>query len=67
MKTSIITEVSVCRECHGHAEEKFSGDEGWTICNDCGAIECGYKTMYECQDCLQLYTEEVTTCDCETT
>lgn len=56
-------EVEVCRECHGHAEEKFSGDEGWTVCDDCGMVEGGYTTMYFCTKCEENKHEPK--CDCQ--
>jgi hypothetical protein len=31
--------------CCGSLEigERFAGDEGWTVCSDCGAVEQGYR------------------------
>ena len=38
--------ISVCAEC-GSPDccEVFSGDEGLTICPDCGATEQGYREL----------------------
>jgi hypothetical protein len=30
---------SICAECYGQASQKFSGDEGWTVCSMCQAVE----------------------------
>jgi hypothetical protein len=48
----IMREVPTCVDC-GSFEigEKWSGDEGWTICDDCGAIEQGYKYLDICSKC----------------
>lgn len=46
-------DVATCA-CCGSIEigEKFSGDEGWTVCSDCGAVEQGYVylTMSEAKE-----------------
>lgn len=31
--------VVVCLDCGGEVVQKFSGDEGWGICQECGAVE----------------------------
>lgn len=40
--------IPVCHLC-GSPEigEKFSGDEGWTVCDNCGAVEQGYDYVTE--------------------
>jgi len=40
----------VCAECLGHAEERGCGDEGWTVCNDCRAVEQGYLDAIVCDN-----------------
>lgn len=45
-----LEEVAVCAVCgSGEIGEQGAGDEGWTVCQDCGAIEQGYNyiTMEE--------------------
>jgi len=49
-KLSIIIENwaleqhAVCSQCNSsNIGEKSVGDEGWTVCSDCGSIEQGYK------------------------
>lgn len=38
--------VTMCMECGiGVVEQRFSGDEGWGICNECGAVEGGTKEV----------------------
>ena len=65
MKTAdTFEEVQVCPHCGALAEEKFSGDEGWTFCTDgCGCIE-GDKSVYkfECNKCFSICETEK--CDC---
>ena len=29
----------ICAECGGQTHEKAAGDEGWTVCSCCGAVE----------------------------
>ena len=45
-------EVATCAEC-GTTDigEVTSGDEGWTVCNDCRAIEQGYDYVNICDKC----------------
>jgi|TARA_R110000787_G_scaffold87489_4_gene186390 hypothetical protein len=45
-------EVNTCAEC-GSFEigEKWRGDEGWTICDDCQAVEQGYTEVCVCEKC----------------
>ena len=45
-------DVDVCAEC-GSTEigEKSVGDEGWTICDECNAIEQGYEQVILCGKC----------------
>lgn len=33
--------VRVCCDCHAEVSERFSGDEGWSVCTGCGNIEQG--------------------------
>ena len=41
-------QVSMCACCQDtECCEVFSGDEGWTICPGCGAVEQGYDEMSE--------------------
>lgn len=44
--------IPVCKLC-GSDEigEKFSRDGGWTVCDNCGAVEQGYDylTKEECE------------------
>jgi len=35
----------VCAECNGLTFEKSHGNEGWTVCQDCGQIEGSTKEM----------------------
>lgn len=43
--------IEVCAECESkNIKEHFAGDEGWTICEDCNAIEQGYKEV-KCKEC----------------
>ena len=50
--SSFEEEVPVCAECEsGNISEKCHGDEGWTICDDCGAIEQGYEYVSVCEEC----------------
>ena len=45
-------EVPTCAECGSFdIGEKFKGDEGWTICDDCNAIEQGYDYVNVCEKC----------------
>jgi len=48
----IMYEVPTCTEC-GSFEigEKWAGDEGWTICDNCRAIEQGYDYLDICSKC----------------
>jgi len=62
--TKEFTEVALCGQCEGEgASEKFVGDEGFTICDDCNAIEGGYIYKYECSDCGDLKDEEKCSCN----
>lgn len=39
-------DYAVCAQCNSpEIGEKFVGDEGWTVCADCGAVEQGYKHL----------------------
>lgn len=58
-----FTEVRVCNYCSGFVHEHHLGDEGWSICEDCGATEAGDKTKYECPDCLSICDEEKCNCN----
>lgn len=41
-------EIPVCKMCQSsEISEKFSGDEGFTICDNCGAVEHGYDYLTE--------------------
>jgi hypothetical protein len=57
-------EISVCPHCNEPAEEKFSGDEGWTFCSgECGCIEGeGSVHKFICKKCEQICDEEK--CEC---
>lgn len=33
---------SICAECGGNAGEQGYGDEGLTVCEDCGSVDQGY-------------------------
>ena len=45
-------EVPTCAECGSFdIGEKTAGDEGWTICDSCGAIEQGYEYVTICEEC----------------
>lgn len=59
---SQFLEVRICKWCNGFVHEHHSGDEGWSICEDCSAVEAGDTTKYECQDCLAICEDEK--CDC---
>lgn len=38
--------VSICAVCQSpECHEVSAGDEGWTVCPDCGSIEQGYEYM----------------------
>lgn len=39
-----LEEIGLCAEC-GSSDigEVRSGDEGWTVCQDCRAVEQGYE------------------------
>ena len=39
-----LEEIGLCAVC-GSPEigERCAGDEGWTVCDDCGSIEQGYE------------------------
>lgn len=40
--------VPICAECLSEKiGEVSSGDEGWTVCSDCGSVEQGYKYIHE--------------------
>ncbi len=58
-----FTEIEICLDCGGEVEQKFSGDEGWGICNECGTIEGSTTTAYQCSLCFtECETEE---CNCK--
>jgi len=59
-------EITRCVECGGEVEQKFSGDEGWGFCNDCGIIEGDTITVFECSLCLeeQDETKNEPECNC---
>ena len=43
-----LTEIRFCKVCSSQSiGEKFYGDEGWTICEDCGTIEGGSNYLYQ--------------------
>jgi hypothetical protein len=37
--------ISVCLDCGGETQEQFCGDEGWTVCQDCGTVEGDTEEM----------------------
>ena len=44
----VLTEIRFCKVCSSQSiGEKFYGDEGWTICEDCGTIEGESKYLYQ--------------------
>ena len=52
-------EIEVCSQCESHeVGEKFAGDEGWTICDECHSVEQGYVTRYICNTCGDEHKEE---------
>ena len=45
-------EVRQCGECGSlDIKEHFAGDEGWTICGDCQAIEGSENEVCVCEKC----------------
>lgn len=39
-----LEEMGICSECSStDIGEVSAGDEGWTVCQDCGTIEGGYE------------------------
>lgn len=41
-----LPHYAICAVCHSpDIGEVFSGDEGLTVCQDCGSIEQGYKYL----------------------
>ena len=41
---------AVCACCNSpEIGERFSGDEGWTVCEECGAVEQGYEYLNKIQ------------------
>jgi len=39
-------EVSVCGECETElGPDKFVGDEGWSVCEECGAVESSKNVL----------------------
>lgn len=55
----IEREVAHCELCESqNIKEHFAGDEGWTICEDCRAIEQGVDYLDLCTDC-ELECEEI--------
>ncbi len=57
-----FTEISRCLECGGEVEQRFSGDEGWGVCNECGTIEGNTETVFECSLCLEEHEDEECNC-----
>jgi hypothetical protein len=37
--------IRVCDYCQGEVVEKFCGDEGLSVCTECGAVEAGDTEM----------------------
>lgn len=47
--------IDVCAQCEGeNVGEKSTGDEGFTVCEDCNSIEGGYKQARCCPNCEQV-------------
>lgn len=39
-----LEEIEICAECSSpEIREVGAGDEGWTVCPDCGSVEQGYE------------------------
>ena len=39
-----LEEIGICALCEStEIGEECAGDEGWTVCRDCGAVEQGYE------------------------
>ena len=49
LEVCAVCESANCREVM-HYSPSYN-DESHTVCEDCSAIEQGYKTLYECQFC----------------
>jgi hypothetical protein len=48
-----LEEIAICACCRStEIGEKGAGDESWTVCDDCGAIEQGYEyiTMEQAEE-----------------
>lgn len=44
-------QVRLCAICNSiEINEVFAGDEGWSVCGECGTIEGGSKYIYEDED-----------------
>ena len=53
-------DVPTCADCGSYdIREQFMGDEGWTICDDCGSVEGGYNYVYVCNNCDETFTDPV--------
>ncbi len=61
-KPQEFTETERCIWCGGEVAQKFSGDEGWGICEECGTVEGDTKTYYECSLCEE--ESETEECNC---
>jgi len=58
MITEERTELRLCGECNSsQIEEKFHGDEGWSVCEECGTIEGSSKYIF-IDDDENYYCEE---------
>lgn len=55
-------EVTVCKGCGEKTHEVSCGDEGWTVCDNCGVVEGATGSMFECSLCWSLCDDEK--CDC---
>ena len=41
-----LEEVALCAQCGSPSiGEVSAGDEGWTVCRDCGSVEQGYERV----------------------
>lgn len=54
-------EVRCCAECGEVLEEKHHGDEGWSVCDNCGTIEGGSQYKYWCDNCQEMSDTNVCT------
>lgn len=50
-------EINICGDCGGIVNERSMGDEGWSVCSECGTVEGNNTMMYECPQCGQLKDE----------